>query len=147
MFRDGHLVQTSVSEIIDYHYDKRYELYRTRVEYQKNQLKTDIKELEQKMKFIQVCIDGKIPLTTSTNVELLQACMEQNVNEKYLDMNLRDLTKDKVGKLKASIAKRKKDWDTLNATPVVDIWLRELNALERCIVPSKKKRDFIDLSD
>lgn len=147
VFQDGHLIQTNKKDMIDYHYNRRFELYCTRIEYQKKQLKQTIREMENKMKFIQVCIDGKIPLTTATNVELLAACMEQNVDEKYLDMNLRGLTLDKVTKLKAGIEKTKREWSKLNSTPVVDIWLKELNELERCIHPTKKKRDYIDLSD
>lgn len=146
VFQEGHLIQTTKRDIIDYHFNRRLSLYTKRVEYQKKQLISEVREMESKMKFIQVCVDGKIPLTTANNMDLLAACMEHNVDEKYLDMNLRDLTLDKVSKLKATIDKRKKEWSVLNETPTTDIWLRELNALERCINPSKKKRDYIDLS-
>ena len=73
--------------------------------------------------------------------------MDHDVNEKYLDINLRDLTKDKVDKLKKSIAIAKKDFDKLKNTIPEDIWEKELNELERLLNPKSKKRSYIDLSD
>ena len=105
-------------------------------------------EMDNKIKFIQVCIDGKIPLTTGSNVQLLEACMKHNVDIQYLDsMNLRDLTIDKVNKLKAKLKRNKMMWNRLDDTSVQDTWLKELNDLERCINPAKKKRDYVDLSE
>ena len=147
VFQDGHLIETNKKDIIDYHFKRRLDLYEKRKGYQLNTLIREKMEMENKMKFIQVCIEGKIPLTHGSNVQLLEACMVHNVDEKYLDMNLRDLTLDKVNKLKAKMERTSMMWDRLNKTSVEDIWLKELNDLERCINPAKKKRDYIDLSD
>ena len=110
-------------------------------------LKKEQQELEKKMKFIQTCIDGKIPLTTASNMDLIAACLEHGVDEKYLDINLRDLTVDKVNKLKGKISQLKQSWKNLNEKSLQDIWLKELHDLKRTIQPANKKRTIIDLSD
>lgn len=146
VFRDQHLVETSMVDIMDYHFMKRSNLYEMRVEHQKKVIKATISELEEKQRFIQLCIEEKIPLIRGSNQDLEEACKTYNVSEKHLNMNLRDLTRDKVSKLKTKINDTKMDLQRLQNTSVVDIWLKELNLLEKCIVPSKKKREFVDLS-
>ena len=146
VFQNGHLVQTDIPSIIQYHYNKRRTLYDRRKDYQIKQITTDITELNGKMKFIQACIDGKIPLTTASNLDLIAACMEHNVNEKYLDINLRALTVDKVNKLKTNVSILQKSLQVIKRTSVDDMWLKELNALEQLLNPGSKKRSVVDLS-
>lgn len=146
VFQNGHLIETNIANIIQYHYDQRRKLYQRRKDYQIQHIQEDVKEHEHKMKFIQACIDGKIPLTTASNMDLLAACMEHNVDEKYLDINLRSLTVDKVHKLKTGITKLKQELHILNTTKIDDMWMKELLALEQHLNPRQKKRHFIDLS-
>ena len=146
MFQDGKIVTLTFHDIIKAHYEKRMVLYEKRKEYQLKQMKSCISEMSDKMKFIEACIKGKIPLTTASNMDLLAACVNHGVNEKYLDMNLRDLTKDKVDKLKANMARTQNDFNRLKSTAVDSIWEKELNDLERILKPSNKKRSYVDLS-
>lgn len=146
VFKDGVLVETSLKEIVTEHAERRRALYHKRKEYQLKAIEKDMLEHESKMRFIQTCIDGKIPLTSGTNEDLLAACMEHNVDEKYLDINLRDLTRDRVQKLGRKIDQLKRQLEQLRKTPVDDIWLKELRALKQVICPENKKRTIIDLS-
>lgn len=147
VFQDGRIVNKAFPHIMNTFIGKRRWLYVHRKEYHLKQLDLKQKEMSDKMKFIEACIAGNIPLTTASNLDLIAACMEYGVNEKYLDINLRDLTKDKVDKLKKSIAIAKKDFDKLKNTIPEDIWEKELNELERLLNPKSKKRSYIDLSD
>lgn len=147
VFMDNRIVESSLSSILHEHSTRRLALYKKRKAYQLDMLKKEQEELEKKMKFIQTCIDGKIPLTTASNMDLIAACLEHNVDEKYLDINLRDLTVDKVNKLKGKISQLKQSWKNLNEKSLQDIWLKELHELKRIIQPSNKKRTIIDLSD
>ena len=96
VFMDNRIVETTLSSILHDHSTRRLELYKKRKAHQLNTIKKEEEEAEKKMKFIQKCIEGKIPLTTASNMDLIAACLEHSVDEKYLDINLRDLTKDKV---------------------------------------------------
>jgi len=146
VFKDGVLVETSLKEIVTEHAERRRALYHKRKEYQLKAIEKDMLEHQSKMRFIQICIEGKIPLTSGTNEDLPAACMEHNVDEKYLDINLRDLTRDRVQKLERKIDQLKSQLEQLRKTPVDDIWLKELRALKQVICPENKKRTIIDLS-
>ena len=147
VFMDNRIVETTLSSILHDHSTRRLELYKKRKAHQLNTIKKEEEEAEKKMKFIQKCIEGKIPLTTASNMDLIAACLEHSVDEKYLDINLRDLTKDKVTKLKQKIDQLKQTWKTLHGKSIQDIWLKELHDLRRIIQPANKKRTIIDLSD
>jgi DNA topoisomerase-2 len=146
VFQDGSIVNKAFPHIMNTFIGKRRWLYDRRKEYHLKQLGLKQREMHDKMKFIEACIAGNIPLTTASNLDLIAACMEHGVNEKYLDINLRDLTKDKVDKLKKSIAIARRDFDKLKNTIPEDIWEKELNELERLLNPKSKKRSYIDLS-
>ena len=146
VFQDGSIVNKAFPHIMNTFIGKRRWLYQRRKECQLKQMILKQREMSDKMKFIEACIAGKIPLTTASNLDLIAACMEHGVNEKYLDINLRDLTKDKVDKLKASIDQMKREYKRLHDTVEEDIWEKELNELERLLNPKSKKRSYIDLS-
>ena len=146
VFQDGSIVNKAFPHIMNTFIGKRRWLYERRKAYHLKQLDLKQREMSDKMKFIEACIAGNIPLTTASNLDLIAACMEHGVNEKYLDINLRDLTKDKVDKLKKSIAIARRDFETLKNTIPEDIWEKELNELERLLNPKSKKRSYIDLS-
>ena len=147
VFEKGNIVTKPIKEIMNSHMQKRMELYGKRKLYLLNQLKEEEKEMSDKLRFIEACIAGKIPLTTASNMDLLAACMEHNVNEKYLDINLRDLTVDKVSKLKSTIARNKEQYVLVQKTSEAEMWEKELNGLERLLRPGSKKRSIIDLTD
>lgn len=147
MFENGKIVQKLFPDIMNSFIRKRWGIYEKRKKYQLKHMSDKQSELSDKMKFIRTCIDGKIPLTTASNLDLIAACMEHDVNEKYLDINLRDLTRDKVDKLAQSIEQLKREYEKLNNTPLESIWEKELNDLERLLDPTKKKRSYIDLSN
>lgn len=147
MFENRKIVHKAFPDIMNSFISKRWGIYEKRKTYQLKHMSDTQNELSDKMKFIRKCIDGKIPLTTASNLDLIAACMEHGVNEKYLDINLRDLTRDKVEKLGKSIKQLKREHEKLNNTPLVSIWEKELNDLERLLDPTIKKRSYIDLSN
>ena len=140
VFMDQQLVETNVQSILDHHYEKRYELYVLRKEHQLNTLQKEINELAAKMKFIQVCVDGKIPLTTASHAELGKACETHGVRSEYLDISLRELSPEKVTRLSDTIAEKQTAHDALQKQTVEEIWMRELNELESMLRPDQKKR-------
>jgi len=140
VFMDSVLVESNVKDIIDHHFRMRYAMYSKRKAYQLQRLQDEIEELSDKMKFIQVCVDGKIPLTTAPPDELEQKCKSLGVKSSYLDIGLRELTPVRVAKLKESIDTKQAVHKELQSKSVEEIWTRELDELEHMLRPDHKKR-------
>jgi hypothetical protein len=131
---------------MDFHFHKRKELYVKRKAYQCEQLVAETHELQSKCKFIEAYLAGYIPIRSSDE-HIQAACKTHGVDEKYLDLKIRSLTRRKVNELRALIVEKQSAYNALKARSIEDIWLHELNELERYLVPNKKKRDIVDLTE
>lgn len=144
--QDGVIVESEVQQIMDFHFHKRKELYVKRKAYQCEQLVAETHELQSKCKFIEAYLAGYIPIRSSDE-HIQAACKTHGVDEKYMDLKIRSLTRRKVNELRALIVEKQRAYNALKARSIEDIWLHELNELERHLVPNKKKRDIVDLTE
>jgi len=144
VFQNKVLIDSTVENILDHHHATRLALYTKRKTHQLASLEASRLDHAAKLKFIEACITGNIPLSTATDQELLIACNEQDVDPKYLDIGLRELTDRKIKELRRSIKSNAQQQSLLTKTSEHDMWLRELGELETKLA-GKKKRDFADV--
>ena len=85
---------------------------------------------------------GDIPITTSNYDTCVEKCNELQIDPKYLDIRLRDITTDACEKLNREISELKNKKHELEITSIKDMWGIELGDLERHLYPNnKRKRD------
>ena len=148
VFQNDMIKQTGLKDVFLDHADERLRLYSKRKEYELQQMQSDITEKSNRMQFIEHCLNGDVPITDKTYNECGSICTALNIDSKYLDIRLRDITPDAVCKLKIDIETLKRNYDLLYNTEVQDMWVKELKELREHLKPTKKrKRDTIDLTD
>ncbi len=142
VFHENKLINTEIQDIIIKHAEARYKLYEKRKAYQLEQYGLRIVEKENKKKFIQHALVGDIPITTSNYDTCVEKCNELQIDPKYLDIRLRDITTDACEKLNREISELKNKKHELEITSIKDMWGIELGDLERHLYPNnKRKRD------
>lgn len=140
LFLDNELVETDIQQIISEHGNKRYILYEKRKAYQLEQFDLQIREKERRKKFIEHALAGDIPITTSDYNRCVEKCNDLNIDPKYLDIRLRDITTDACEKLSGEILELKNNKYTLEITSVKDIWKYELQELRDHLYPVNKRK-------
>ena len=142
VFHENKLINTKIQDIIIKHGEARYKLYEKRKAYQLEQYGLRIVEKENKKKFIKCALVGDIPITTSNYDTCVEKCNELQIDPKYLDIRLRDITTDACEKLNREISELKNKKHELEITSIKDMWGIELGDLERHLYPNnKRKRD------
>ena len=145
VFEDDRIKQTNLKGIFKAHADARVSLYTKRKEYQMDQLQKSITEKTKRMKFIEQCLLGNVPITEKTYDECVEVCEALEIDKKYLDIRLRDITPDAVSSLQRDITNLVKRNIIIQGTTVGAMWVTELKALRNHISPSnKRKRDLGD---
>ena len=139
--------KTTLVEVFRTHAEERLALYSKRKQYQLNEMETDMVEKNNRMRFIEQCLAGKVPITEKTYDECVAVCEQLGIDPKYLDIRLRDITPDAVLSLKEGILKLQERITVLKATTEKQMWQKELTELRNHLVPSqKRKREEIDLT-
>jgi len=139
----------NVEEIIDDFYGVRLEAYKKRKAYLVLDLENKLVKLSNKAKYIQLTLDGKIDMrkkSTAQVVELLTSLQLVKIDDdyKYLTkLPMDSVTDENV----AHIMKEKTDTETelriLKGTSLEQMWLGELNTLEKEYNTYKLKREKI----
>ena len=140
-----------IEEIIDNYYDVRYKLYIKRKE---NQLKVLKKELDintLKMRFINDVINDNIVIYRNKKDNIIKKLVDmkypmiinKELSDEYNDTNkaigynylvnipLYHLTEEKIKELQETINNIQQKYDTLYNSSIEDIWLSELDTLEK----------------
>jgi DNA topoisomerase-2 len=126
----------SAIHIIKAFYSIRLEYYEKRKEYQLAKLLHDAQVYENKVRFIKEVVSGSIPVSTLTKKDLEQVLEERTymkVDDAYdylTRIPIYNLTTDKVRDLEADMLNSKASYDTLNATSVKEIWMKDLDMFE-----------------
>jgi len=123
-------------EIIDDFYKVRLEHYTKRKNYQLEELKRDIKILQNRMKFLKIVIDGSLIIYKRTK-DIIEKDLEKllfdKIDDSYgylLNMSIMSFTKDRLQELKDEYDKTKLKFKELGETSEETIWLRELAELK-----------------
>mgnify|MGYP001092062392 CR=1 FL=1 len=158
-------------DIIRDHYNIRLPLYEKRKEHQLESLVEDIRVLDRRQRFIQLVLDGKLETRGRPKAEIAGKMREFGLVEDAKDgepssedgedkdnavftpvmksllrITQLDLTREEVEKSLAKIESLKSQYDELKATPVKDIWRRELVEL-RIHMHAFLKNSSLDAED
>ena len=134
----------SVLDIISEYYNVRLEFYEKRKAYQLELLEYQLKLISYKVKFILMIIDKKLVVNNKKKSELEEELeklkfpkMGKNIKDTdnsynyLLSMPIYNLTKEKIDELKNQENDKQIEFDTLDKLQVHDIWLTELEKLEK----------------
>ena len=135
------LKRTDLNSIFESHRSARLEMYCKRKQHDLNQIKDEITEKTNRMKFIRFALDDQIPITKKSYDECVEICHTLEILPKYLDIRLRDITLDAVSKLDSDISKLTADYGVLEIKTPGSMWKKELHELKQYLQPTKRKRD------
>jgi len=122
-------------DLLEAFIDKRIEIYHKRKEYQLNKWKEEIDFLNDRIKFIQNIIDENIIINKNKKENILKKCDELGIKfaEKHLQMNLLNLTEERINELLSQRDKLQAQYDELKNKDIFDIWNEELEELKNIL--------------
>jgi DNA topoisomerase-2 len=128
----------NVEEIIDDYYDIRLEYYEDRKEYMIDALEKEIMILSNKAKYIKEVLEGTIDLRKKKKQEIIDMFIEKGYDTidndeefKYLvKMPMDSVSEENVEKLMKEHGEKVCDLETVKATTIQQMWLKELETLE-----------------
>lgn len=126
----------STTEIIKEHAVVRIETYRKRIDHQIEKAKVDVELYKNKARFLTEIVQRSLVLTNKTKNELREHLQQQlyykHDNFDYLiDMKMYSLTTDEVEKMLRLAKEMQNQLDVLRKTTPQQVWLKELDELER----------------
>jgi DNA topoisomerase-2 len=140
---------TRIDEIIDAFYDVRMGLYGKRKEYLVKELKSRLSKLTNKARYIQETLSGVVDLRkkTAQHVQELMVARKFDMFDgdyKYLiKMPMDSVTEENVASILADRDAAQKELDKLMATTLTQMWLTELDVLDREYDAYRTKREQI----
>jgi DNA topoisomerase-2 len=138
----------SIEHIMKDYYKYRLNLYQKRKEYLLEQLRMQLEILSWKVKFILMICEDKLIINKKKKQDIENELIKLNFpklsknnnKESYdylLSMELYNLTFEKIEELKKQENEKQTEYNNLNKTTIENMWLNELNILE------KKYNEFI----
>ena len=138
-----------IDEIIDAFYDVRMGLYGKRKEHLVKELKSRLSKLTNKARYIQETLSSIVDLRKKTASQVQELMLARKFDTfdgdyKYLiKMPMDSVTEENVANILADRDAAQKELDKLMATPLTQMWLDELDALDREYDVYKAKREQI----
>lgn len=138
-----------IDEIIDAFYDVRMGLYGKRKEHLVKELKSRLSKLTNKARYIQETLSGLVDLRKKTASQVQELMISRKFDTfdgdyKYLiKMPMDSVTEENVASILADRDAAQKELDKLMATPLTQMWLDELDVLDREYDLYKAKREQI----
>ena len=138
----------NVQEIINKYYPIRYAGYIDRKDYQIKKLERELLLLSNKARFIKEQCDDVIDLRKKKKDVVIQLLKERNYDildgdeeYKYLrEMRLSMVEEENYNKLMVEKDNKAKELEVLKNTTIEQMWLRELNELEKAIAKYRNDR-------
>ena len=127
----------TVLEIIEEYYQIRLKLYEKRKEYQFDILKYELKKISNKVKFILMIINKELKINNRSKVDIEQDLITnkfKKFDDSYnylLSMPIHNLTLEKIEELKKQEKEKENEYEQLEKLTIKDIWLMELEKLEK----------------
>ena len=128
----------TVGQIIDDFCKVRFAFYTKRKDHQLSTLDSQVKHLENKMKFVRGVIDGTVQIMNSkessiidvlTNV--LKVDKEDGSYDYLLRMQVRTFTNEKVIEMEQEISAMRESIQKLKGTSEKELWLRDIDEFEK----------------
>jgi DNA topoisomerase-2 len=127
----------SVIEIMDEYYTVRLDLYLKRKEYLLNILKYEVKKISNKVKFILMIINKELKINNRPKAAIEEDLITHKFkkfdgNYNYLlTMPIHNLTMEKINELKKQQEDKENEYNELEKLTPENIWLMELEKLEK----------------
>ena len=137
----------NVNEIIDAYYPIRLQIYHKRKEYLLQILDEKMVKLNNRMRYIQETLAGNIDLRRKKAEEVENLLLQLRFvkiddNFKYLiKMPMDSVTEENVLDMQQECEKTKRERDILSSTSIEQMWLGELNILEKQYIQYKTQRE------
>ena len=141
----------NICEIIDDYFNVRLEYYKIRKDYIVNALEKELQILENKSRYIEEVLEGTIDLrkkTKSVIVCILKekkyAVIEYDEDYKYLlKMSMDSVSEENVSRLQKEHKEKVLELNEIKNTKIEDIWLKELNELEKVYLEYVEERELL----
>jgi len=138
-----------IFEVIDAYYPVRLRLYQKRKDYLVAAMEAKLLKLSNRVRYIQGSLNGTIDLRKKTAhqvTDLLSTNKFDTIDGDYkylIKMPMDSVTEENVKQLMKEHADTKRELEVLLATTLEQIWLGELEELDRQYDIYKKKRETI----
>jgi DNA topoisomerase-2 len=139
----------SVEEIINGFYDVRMRTYQKRKDALVAAMRALLIKLSNRARYIQATLSGEIDLRRKTNqqvLELLEGYAYDKIDGDYkylVKMPMDSVTEEHVAKIMKEHTDTEQELALLLATPLRDIWMKELDAFDREYDTYKVKRALL----
>lgn len=122
---------SSVADLLAYFCDHRLEKFSEKIEYEKNDLLSQIEQMTDKAKFIKMVVDRKIDFRQLNKAQLLEL-IEEKITKKdhgkqFINIPLYSCTTDAISVLEETIFKNKSQLVELSKTTSNERYLSKLN--------------------
>lgn len=122
-------------DILKDFFEVRLEFYKKRKIYRLNYLKNELNKLENKIRFIESIISGKLKIIQRPIKDIVEDLKSQNFlkynNYEYLlEMKINSFTKEKIEKLKNEFNLKNTEYNDLDKQTIKELWLKDLNHFE-----------------
>lgn len=130
-------IEGDLSSILQWHYDRRLDLYKRRRQRNLRILQQDLARMESTLAFVTHFRAGKIDLVNATDESLLKVCAKLNmvrVDDGFdyvLKKPITFFTKTSLEKLQEDMRKLNDDIALLQKTTPIKLWLRELDKFDK----------------
>lgn len=138
-----------IEDIIEDYFQKRIELYDERKKHMIMEIEKELIIMSNKAKYIQEVLKGSIDLRRKSKEvidEMLEAkCYDKlgtDVDYKYLvRMPMDSVSQENVEKIMNELTKKEQELEIVRSTTIHQMWLNELNDLEKAYVQYKEARE------
>ena len=122
----------TVGDILESFYYQRLPIYQERKNYMLAKYKADIEIMNHKMRFVRAVLDKVIRVMNRPKIEILEGMDRLQIPRNIYDKSkLRHFSEDDINKMRNKAAKMQEEHDILENTTIQQLWLSDLNDLEK----------------
>lgn len=135
----------TAGEIMQEFYCKRMPIYFKRKNYMIANLNKEIATLNDRIRFIRAILNKEIRIKNRKKADIKEAMIKMNIPTEILDNSkLTSITEDDINALMKQISDKENEIRTLSETTPEQIWLNELDELEKAYMVYLKTKDDDD---
>lgn len=132
-------------ELIEYFAKFRLDKYNTRKELMISKINARIERINMLLKFIQLFIDGVIVLSNRPLKSIKIDLDKHKIDHDVLSIPISRITKDEFDNLKQELKDIKNEMEYIKKTPIAEMYLNDLDVLEKELIEDFKYQDVIKL--
>jgi DNA topoisomerase-2 len=142
----------TMDEIFDHFFQYRYHMYQKRLAHQQRVLDERIQDRRYRLLFVRGWVDGTLSIVnrawTDVTAQLISIGLPLHTHEAMVNMNIRALTSERIRDLEHEVNTLERQLVALKQSTVEQVWLAELDELER-VLPAywKARREWITAAE